>query len=128
MKTYILAGLAAGALIVVSTSASAADAAHGQELFRGQCGVCHLGGEGDGDGGQGPSLRGVVGRKIGGDTNFAYTQVLSDAKDKWTTDNLSTFMADPNKAMPGTAMPISVKNDADRADLIAYLASLKADQ
>ena len=128
MKTTILAGLAAGALIVVSTPASAADAAHGQELFRGQCGVCHQGGEGDGDGGQGPTLRGVVGRKIGGDTNFAYTQVLSDAKDKWTTDNLSTFMADPNKAMPGTAMPISVKNDADRADLIAYLASLKADK
>ena len=128
MKTTILAGLAAGALIVVSPPASAADAAHGQELFRGQCGVCHQGGEGDGDGGQGPTLRGVVGRKIGGDTNFAYTQVLSDAKDKWTTDNLSTFMADPNKAMPGTAMPISVKNDADRADLIAYLASLKADK
>jgi len=128
MKTYILAGLAAGALIVVSTPVSAADAVHGQELFRGQCGVCHQGGEGDGDGGSGPSLRGVVGRKIGGDANFAYTQVLSDAKDKWTTDNLSTFMADPNKAMPGTAMPISVKNDADRADLIAYLASLKADK
>ena len=128
MKTYILAGMTAGALIVMSTPVSAADAAHGQELFRGQCGVCHQGGDGDGDGGQGPTLRGVVGRKIGGDTNFAYTQVLSDAKDKWTADNLSTFLADPNKAMPGTAMPISVKNDADRADLIAYLASLKADK
>jgi len=128
MKTYILAGVAAGALIVMSTPVLAADAAHGQELFRGQCGICHQGGEGDGDGGQGPSLRGVVGRKVGGDPNFAYTQVLSDAKDKWTTDSLSTFLADPNKAMPGTAMPISVKNDADRADIIAYLASLKASQ
>ena len=66
--------------------------------------------------------------RVGGDTNFAYTQVLSDAKDKWTADNMSTFLADPNKAMPGTAMPISVKNDADRADIIAYLASLKADK
>ena len=125
MKTYILAGLAAGALIVVSSPAFAADAAHGQELFRGQCGVCHMAGEGDGDGGSGPSLRGVIGRKIGGDTNFAYTQVLSDAKDKWTADNMSTFLADPNKAKPGTSMPISMKNDADRADMIAYLATLK---
>jgi cytochrome c len=128
MKTYILAGLAAGALIVVSSPALAADAAHGQELFRAQCGVCHQAGEGDGDGGSGPSLRGVIGRKIGGDPSFSYTQVLSDAKDKWTVDNMSTFLTDPNKAMPGTAMPISVKNDAERADIIAYLASLKADK
>lgn len=128
MKSFLLAGLAAGALAAAATSASAADPAHGQELFRAQCGVCHQGGEGDGDGGQGPSLRGVVGRKIGGDPNFGYTQALTNAKDKWTEDNLGAFLADPNKAMPGTAMPISVKNDADRADLIAYLTTLKAGQ
>jgi cytochrome c2 len=128
MKTYILAGFVAGALIVVSTSASAADAAHGQELFRAQCGVCHQAGEGDGDGGSGPILRGVIGRKVGGDPSFSYTQVLADSKDKWTADNMSTFLADPNKAMPGTAMPIAIKNDADRADIVAYLASLKVDK
>ena len=127
MKTFLLAGVAAGALIALgSTTALAADASHGKELFRAQCGVCHLGGDGDGDGGPGPALRGVVGRKVGGDTNFAYTQVLSDSKETWTTDSLSTFLTDPNKAKPGTNMPISVKSDAERADLIAYLASLKA--
>ncbi len=126
MKTFLLAGLTVGALAIVSTSASAADAAHGQELFRAQCGVCHAGGEGDGDGGQGPSLKGLIGRKIGGDTAFGgYTDVLSSAKDKWTPANLNTFLIDPNKDRPGTNMPISVKNDAERADIIAYLASLK---
>lgn len=126
MKTFLLAGLGLGALAFVSTSASAADVAHGQELFRAQCGVCHQGGEGDGDGGQGPSLRGVIGRKIGGDTGFAgYTDVLSSAKDKWTTDSLSAFLADPNKDKPGTNMPIAVTNDAERADIVAYLATLK---
>lgn len=129
MKTFLLAGLAVGALALVSTTASAADPAHGQELFRAQCGVCHQGGDGDGDGGQGPSLRGVIGRKIGGDAAYAgYTQVLSDSKDKWTADNMNAFLADPSKAMPGTAMPISVKDAAERADLVAYLASLKADK
>ncbi|MGZ5983883.1 MAG: c-type cytochrome, partial [Caulobacteraceae bacterium] len=63
---------------------------------------------------------------VGGDTNFGYSQALSDSKESWTEDNLGVFLADPNKAKPGTSMPISVKNDADRADLIAYLASLKA--
>jgi len=126
MKTFLIAGLAAGALTALASSALAADASHGQQVFRTQCGVCHLGGEGDGDGGAGPSLRGVVGRKVGGDTNFGYTQVMSDSKETWTTDGLSTFLADPNKAKPGTSMPISVKDDTDRADLVAYLASLKA--
>ena len=133
MKTFLLAGLlaglTAGALIATGSSALAADAAHGQELFRGQCGVCHQGGDGDGDGGAGPSLRGVVGRKIGGDPAFGgYTPALSEAKDKWTEANLSTFLADPNKDKPGTAMPIAVKNEADRADVVAYLAKLKADK
>ena len=129
MKTFLLAGLSAGALMVTGSSALAADAAHGRELFRGQCGVCHVGGEGDGDGGAGPSLRGVVGRKIGGDPSFAgYTPALSESKDKWSDANLQSFLANPNKDKPGTAMPISVKDDAERADIIAYLASLKADK
>lgn len=127
MKLFLLAGLAAGALVLAATSASAADPAHGQELFRGQCGFCHLGGDGDGEGGPGPSLRGVVGRKIGGDPAFGgYTTTLSASNDKWTESGLNTFLADPGKAMPGTSMPISVKDDTERADLIAYLASLKA--
>ena len=125
MKPFLLAGLTAGALIALGSSALAADTAHGQQLFRAQCGVCHQGGEGDGDGGAGPSLRGVVGRKVGGDANFSYSQAMSDAKDSWTADGLNTFLADPNKAKPGTSMPISMKNDADRADMIAYLATLK---
>ena len=129
MKTLLLAGLTAGALITLgSTTALAADAAHGQQLFRDQCGVCHIGGDGDGAGGAGPSLKGLVGRKVGGDTNFGYTQALSDSKESWTVDNLSTFLTDPNKAKPGTSMPIAVKNDTERADLIAYLSSLKADK
>ena len=131
MKTFLLAGATAGALIALAalapaSGAMAADASHGQQLFRTQCGVCHQGGEGDGDGGAGPSLRGVVGRKVGGDAGFGYTSVLSDSKETWTQDNLSTFLADPNKAKPGTSMPISVRDDTDRADLVAYLASLKA--
>ena len=126
MKTFLLAGLAAGALATLGSSALAADAAHGQQMFRQQCGICHQAGEGDGDGGAGPSLRGVVGRKVGGDANFGgYTQALSDSKESWTVDNLSTFLADPSKTKPGTSMPISLKNDSDRADIVAYLATVK---
>ncbi len=44
MKTFLLAGFAAGALILAGPPALAADAAHGQQLFRAQCGVCHQAG------------------------------------------------------------------------------------
>jgi cytochrome c len=127
MKTLILAGAGLLALLAVADSALAADASHGQTLFRTQCGVCHMAAEGDGDGGQGPSLKGVVGRKVGGDPDFgSYTQALMDDKDTWTQDSLAAFLENPQKTIPGTAMPIHVPAAADRADIAAYLATVKA--
>jgi cytochrome c2 len=126
MKTFVSTG-ALGALLVLSAPAMsmAADADHGQTLFRQQCGVCHMAGEGDGDGGQGPSLAGVVGRKVGGDANFSYTQPMMDDKDVWTEGSLAAFLENPQKAVPGTSMPIRVASPTDRADLAAYLAKVK---
>jgi cytochrome c len=126
MKTFILAGAGIAAALALSTPSFAADAAHGQEIFRTQCGVCHQAGEGDGDGGTGPSLKGVIGRKVGGDTDFAYSQPLMDAKATWTQETLANFLENPQKAYPGTAMPISVHAPDDRADIAAYLATVKA--
>lgn len=105
----------------------AADADHGQSLFREQCGVCHMAGEGegDGDGGQGPSLLGVIGRKVGGDPTFSYSQALMDDKHVWTQASLAAFIANPQKAIPGTTMPVRVSAEADRADIAAYLAKVK---
>jgi cytochrome c2 len=129
--TRIVVGLVASIVAGCTVSAfaqgapGAPDAARGHELFKGQCGLCHQGGEGDGEGGQGPSLKGVMGRKIGGETGFSYSPALAGAKDSWTSANLDAFLADPDKAFSGTAMPISVPSAADRADIIAYLASLK---
>jgi cytochrome c len=124
MKTLILTA-AAGALFALSTQAVAADAAHGRDLFRDQCGVCHAAGDGDGAGGAAPSLRGVVGRKVGGDPEFTYSPALTDAKDTWSETSLNAFLADPQKAIPGTYMPVKVGADADRADIVAYLATVK---
>ncbi len=129
MNTRILTGAAFGALLALSAPAlaSAADVANGQALFRQQCGICHIAGKGDGEGGQGPSLKGVVGRKPASDENFgAYTQPLMDATAPWTEANIAVFLADPQKVYPGTAMPIRVGSPTDRADLAAYLATIKA--
>jgi cytochrome c2 len=126
MKTLILAGAGFAAALTFAAPAFAADASHGQAVFREQCGVCHAAGDGDGDGGQGPTLKGVIGRKIGGDPDFAYTQPLMDSKDAWTEASLAAFLENPQKAYPGTSMPISVPSATDRADIAAYLATVKA--
>jgi len=128
MKTFVLTGAALGALVVLSVPAVslAADAANGQAQFRGQCGVCHTAGKDDGDGGQGPGLAGVIGRKAGGDPNFgSYTQAMTDDKDVWTEASLAAFLENPQKVVPGTAMPIRVGAATERADIAAYLATVK---
>jgi len=104
----------------------AADAERGQTLFQQQCGLCHMAGEGDGEGGQGPSLAGVIGRKVGGDPSFSYSQALMDDKDVWTQASLAAYLENPQKAIPGTTMPVRVGAEADRADIAAYLAKVKA--
>jgi cytochrome c len=114
------------ALALVASTAWAADPKAGQQTFREQCGLCHQGGPGDGDGGQGPSLRGVVGRKAGSLPGFGYTPALKASGLIWTPEMLDRFLTDPQKLVPGTAMPISVPDAKTRQDLIAYLATLNA--
>ena len=42
----------------------------GKALFQSRCGMCHTAAVGDGDGGQGPPLKGVVGRKAASAPGF----------------------------------------------------------
>jgi cytochrome c2 len=102
------------------------DPVHGQILFQQRCGLCHTAGPQDGDGGQGPPLAGVVGRRAGATPDFNYTAALKKSGRIWTPAALDRFLAAPGKDVPGTAMPISTPSAKDRADLIAYLATVKA--
>ncbi len=126
MSKLLAVMFAAGLLAAGAAPAYAAgDAVHGKALFQERCGLCHQGAADDGDGGQGPDLRGVVGRKAGVDPGFGYSPALKGSKLSWTPETLDTFLTAPSKMVPGTAMPVSTANLKDRADLIAYLATLK---
>ena len=119
----------AGALVasVPLTSFAAplsGDAAHGKAVFTARCGLCHSAGD-VGEAGQGPPLAGVVGRRAASAPGFSYTSALKASKLTWTPANLDTFLAGPSKLVPGTAMPIAVGDAKTRADLIAYLATVK---
>ena len=94
------------------------DATAGGAVFEDRCAFCHV----EAGDGQGPSLKGLIGRKAASAPGFDFTPALKASGLTWTADTLDTFLANPGKAVPGTAMPIRVTDPEQRADLIAYFA------
>lgn len=121
MRSRRLASLLAlGFVLGLVAQARAQDAGAGQSLFQDRCSMCHvLGGQG-----MGPDLTGVVGRKAASLPNFNYTPALTSSGLTWTRSTLDRFLTDPRALVPGTAMRAKLPAPADRADLIAYLATL----
>lgn len=104
------------------------DAARGKAFFQVNCAVCHspvLGPENLVIIKQGPSLVGVVGRAAGSLPNFNYTKAIRQSGFTWDPAALYRFLANPMTAVPGTTMPIPVADAGHRADVIAYLVTLK---
>ena len=89
------------------------------------CGVCHSVVTSGGPT-EGPSLLGVVGRKPASQPDFAqYTTALKASGITWSTKTLDKFLINPAAKVPGTAMPMLTPDDKTRADVVAYLATLK---
>ncbi|MHB8283234.1 MAG: c-type cytochrome [Caulobacteraceae bacterium] len=125
-REILMLGLALAALAApASAQAPGGDAGRGKTLFQERCGLCHTAAPDDGDGGQGPALAGVVGRKAASVAGFHYTQALTASGRVWTPAALDVFLAAPSKDVPGTNMPVATTSPKDRADLIAYLATVK---
>jgi len=77
---------------------------------------------------QGPSLVGVLGRPAGSLPHFNYTKAIRGLGLTWDPARLYRFLANPMVEVPGTTMPIPVTDPRNRADVIAYLATLKIPQ
>jgi len=117
--------LMAGALIaaVASTSAFAADPAAGEKVFKSQCSICHSTAVGKNL--IGPSLFDIVGRKAGTIEGFHYSAANKTSGLTWDEATLDKYLANPKAIVPGTIMTYQgLKNDDQRADLVAYLATL----
>ncbi len=102
-------------------SAVAGDAAAGAIVYQSQCVVCHAP---DGAG-VGPSLVGIMGRKAGSAPGFAYSAALKGSGIVWSPATLDPWIAGPQAAVPGAAMPFALDDPKARADVIAYLGTLK---
>ena len=117
---------AAEAPIDWGTVLPTADVAAGQAAFA-KCVSCHTI-EAGGANGTGPALFGVVGRKPASHGGFAYSDAMvahAAAAPVWTDEELSKFLAAPQKYIPGTKMTfVGLKKPEDRINVIAYLRSL----
>jgi cytochrome c len=116
--------VAAAGLILLSAQAQAADATAGERVFKAQCGACHTGEAGKNR--VGPSLFGIVGRHSGEVEGFRYSNANKNANLTWDEATLDRYLTNPRAMVPGTTMTYAgLHNDAQRADLIAYLGTLK---
>jgi len=101
------------------------DIANGKATFNVMCNVCHSV-QTTGGPGEGPNLIGLVGRPAGSQPAFTkYSEALKASGLTWTTENLDRFLVSPMAMVPGTFMPMLIPDDKTRADVIAYLATLK---
>ncbi|MCK8787557.1 c-type cytochrome [Roseomonas sp. NAR14] len=111
--------LPAAFTILLAQPSLAADADHGKVLFQRQCAACHQ--VATPRNGVGPSLLGVTNRPAGTAEGFGYSPALKGSGLTWTAENLDAYLANPGGRVPGTRMPTRVANDADRADIVAFL-------
>ncbi len=109
---------------VVPSGTSESNPAAGRAVFR-KCQACHS--LEPGRNLVGPSLANLLGRKPGSLPNYAYSPAMKSANIAWDAASLDTYLADPQKAVPGNKMPFpGLKTDHDRKDVIAYLTSAGA--
>ena len=102
-------------------AAVAADAAHGEEIYNSRCIACH-----SPDAHRvGPKHRGVVGRTAGTVADFNYSRAVKTSGVVWTEETLDQWLTNPQAFIPGQRMNFKVADPADRADLIAYLKTLR---
>ena len=106
--------------VPIATLLAGADLANGEKQFR-KCKSCHTVNAGGKDG-QGPNLYGIVGAPQARSDSFNYSAVMAELGGTWTFDELSLYITDPKAYAPGNKMVFKgLKDDRDRADLIAWL-------
>lgn len=111
-------------LLALSTGAAhAQDLAAGGKTFQQKCMMCHTVTPGA-KAITAPNLLGVSNRRAAS-TDFAYSPALKASKMVWTSATLDKFLTGPSQLVPGTRMTVTIPDPAQRANVVAYLMTLK---
>jgi cytochrome c len=102
-----------------------ADATRGQNIAK-VCLQCHTFGKGEANK-IGPNLFGVMNEDIASVPGYTFSSALLADKDKkWDPDELNVWLFHPQDFAHGTKMTFAgLPKEQDRADVIAYLLTLK---
>jgi cytochrome c len=104
------------------------DAGAGEQAFRRLCTSCHIV-TAEGPRRLGPTLFGVVGRHSGSVQGFNYSQGNRNANVEWTPEVLFEYLKNPRALVPNTTMAFpGIRDDQERANVIAYLQTLRQAQ
>ena len=96
------------------------DVNSGEKIFK-KCAACHSVVK-DGRNKIGPALYNVVGRTVGGVSDYKYSKALATYDKKWTFEELNGFLTKPSAYLKGTKMSYAgLRKETDRASVIKYL-------
>src|SRR5947207_1017124 len=115
----------AAALEPIAPAMGKADPKHGEQVAK-VCLQCHTFDKG-GANKIGPNLYGALAENIAAVPNYQFSQALAAHKgEKWDPDKLNVWLYRPQDFAKGTKMTFpGLPKVQDRADVVAYLESLK---
>ena len=97
------------------------DVVRGAALYQASCTACHAVDSNK----TGPAHRAVMGRRVGSLPGYKYSDELAASRLRWTPQTLNVWLEDPEDLVAGQRMGFQVPDAQERADLIAFLATLK---
>jgi len=100
------------------------DPVEGEKAYK-KCAVCHTVAEG-GKNGTGPNLWNIFNRGVA-QGEFKYSKGFTEwaqTNTMWTPELMNEWLTDPKKLVKGTKMQYKEKDEAVRANIIAYLQSM----
>jgi cytochrome c len=109
--------------LMLATPALADDDAEKGEKVYAKCKACHENEKGVNR--VGPTLKGVVGRKVASVADYKYSEAMIAKGAEgavWDEATLAAYLADPKAFVPKTKMAFAgLKKPEDVSDVIAYL-------
>lgn len=108
----------------LSPALAEGDVKKGKRVFK-KCKVCHSLKK-NARAKIGPSLYGIIGRKIAIMPNFKYSKAMSGSDIIWTEEKIKLYLKKPRSMFKKTKMIFpGLKKEKDRNNLIAYIKSVQ---